>query len=109
MPDVQKIEENKVITLATMPEIAKLIHALISTTPVDITNQEIDKAMMGIESGYKVAIESLPDEDYEYKQKQEENIKQICYYLGEFYKQANTHQQDKIQKAIRQNNYKMAK
>ena len=95
MPNIQKINSNKAQFLANIQEISKLINALMSTTPVDITNQEIDRAMFGIESAYKVNLESLPDEDYEYKQKQEDNINHVCHYLGEFYKEANTYQQRK--------------
>ena len=57
--------------------------------------------MFGIERAYKANLESLPDEDYEYKQKQEDNIIHICHYLGEFYKEANTYQQCKIQDLAR--------
>lgn len=77
MPNIQKIKSNKAQFLANIQEISKLINVLMSTTPVGITNQEIDRAMLGIESAYKVNLESLPDEDYEYKQKQEENIKHV--------------------------------
>ena len=69
MPNIQKINSNKAQFLANMQEISKLINALMSTTPVDITNQEIDRAMFGIESVYNANLESLPDEEYEYKQK----------------------------------------
>ena len=101
MPNIQKINSNKAQFLANIQEITKLINALMSTTPADITNQEIDRAMFGIESAYKANLESLPDEDYEYKQKQEDNIIHICHYLGEFYKEANTYQQCKIQDLAR--------
>ena len=101
MPNIQKINSNKAQFLANIQEISKLINVLMSTTPVDITNREIDRAMLGIESAYKVNLESLPDEDHEYKQKQEENIKHVCHYLGEFYKEANTYQQRKTQDVIK--------
>lgn len=101
MPNIQKINDNKAQFLANLQEIAKLINAVMSTTPVDITNQEIDCAMLGTESAYKANLESLPDEDYEYKQKQKDNIKHICHYIGEFYKEANTYQQRKNQELTR--------
>lgn len=97
MPNIRKINDNKAKFLANIQEIAKLINAVMSTTPVDISNQEIDCAMLGIESMYNANIESLPDEDYEYKQKQEDNIKHLCHYLGEFYKESNIYQQRKNQ------------
>lgn len=98
MPNIRKINDNKAQFLANLQEIAKLINVVMSTTPVDITNQEIDYAMLGIEGAYNANLESLPDEDYEYKQKQEENIKHVCHYLGEFYKEVNTYQQRKNRK-----------
>ena len=54
MPNIQEINSNKAQFLANIQEISKLINVLMSTTPVDITNQEIDRAMFGIESAYKV-------------------------------------------------------
>lgn len=100
MPDYYKINTNKAITVATLPDIIKLIEALFSSVPVNITNQEIDRAMMGIESSYKANLESLPDEDYEYKQKQETTVQHLSHYMGEFLKQANTYQQQKSQEKM---------
>ena len=100
MPDYYKINTNKNITAATLPDIIKLIEALFSSVPVNITNQEIDRAMMGIESVYKAHLESLPNEDYEYKQKQETTVQHLSHYMGEFLKQANTYQQQKLQEKM---------
>ncbi len=100
MPDYYKINKNKDITAATLPDIIKLIEALFSSVPVNITNQEIDRAMIGIESGYKADLESLPDEDYEYKHKQEITVQNLSHYMGEFLKQANTYRQQKLQEKM---------
>ena len=42
MPNIQKIKSNKAQFLANIQEISKLINVLMSTTPVGITNQEIE-------------------------------------------------------------------
>lgn len=58
MLDYYKRNTNKAVTAATLPDIIKLIEVLFSSVPVNIINQEIDRAMMGIKSSYKANLES---------------------------------------------------
>lgn len=95
MPNTLKIRTNLLLASLLFPKFMKLIQKLCDAKSVSITNTEIDQAMEALKSKNKADIEALPDEDADYKQIQETNIEQVCHWLGEFFKQANTYQQKK--------------
>lgn len=89
MHSQSKIIENRLLAILMFPSINKLMQKLFGGTPIKISDEEIETAILGIKCDCKAQIEATPDADEEYKRTQEQNLENLMYWLKEILKQAN--------------------